>query len=279
MPEPRTPFRTRRGASGLRAFVPLLAVACAAPGVSPGPPVSRASRGAPTEDAPAAEFLALPARWRDLDPLGFERAIRAWPGSDAGGARLSDADREQLAAALGPDGGEAGEDPGPRAVRAAVLLARSRDPGALEVLLARLELRVLSPARAADAGDVVAAAAVPRFEARDRARARAAERLAALSHGAGAHPDLEVRVEIAASALALGRDEPIPFLLAVLRAGTADEPWPDFERKQTLAWSKTRAAAALAARAGTDARFEADGSFSDQRAEAARLEALLGAAR
>lgn len=266
MSETRAASRAPRRATLAGALLPLLTLACAAAREHDPP--------ATVERTPAP--LALPADWRTLDPLGFETAVLAWPGGDGSGARLVDADLERLASALG---NAAGDDPGAPAVRAAVLLARSGDPRALEVLLARLEQRILSPVRAADAGDVIAAAAVLRFDAEHRARAHAAERLVSLAQGAGAHPDLEVRVEVAASALALGRDEPIPFLLAVLRAGTADDPWPDFERKQTLAWSKTRAAAALSARAGTDARFEPEGSFADQRAEAERLAALLGGRR
>lgn len=215
---------------------------------------------------------ALPDGWSSVDPYGFELLALAWPGDEvAPEAHLRAPDLEELRLALG---GEE-PDPGPVAVRAAVLLARSGDPRAIEVILARLEARCFGPERASDAGDVVAAAALASFEPAPLRAHDAPARLCALAVGEGAHPDLEVRVELAARALELGRDEPIPFLLAVLRAGTADEPWPDFERKQTLAWSKTRAAAALAARAATVDRFEADGSFADQRAQAARLAALL----
>lgn len=199
---------------------------------------------------------------------------RAWPPAPAA-APLSGAALAELARALEP-ADAVGEL---LAVRAAVLLARSGDPRAIDVVLARLEQRWMGPGRASDAGDVVAAAGLAGFPATELLSRAAPARLVELATGPAAHPDLEVRVEVAALALALGRDEPIPFLLSVLRAGTAPEPWPDFERKPTLAWSKFRAAAALSARAGVPVRFNPEGSFAEQRAEAQRLAQLLAAGR
>lgn len=247
--------------------VPLaLALACAAtdPDVAP-------SSNSPMQVS--ANVLELPEDWDTADFFAFERLALAWPRGEP--ARLGDADLAALASAL------ATPDPDAQllAVRAAVLLARSNDLRAIDVLLARLEQRAFGADRTSDSGDVTAAAALRGFERASLDDRNVPERLVALCTGAMAHPDLEVRVEIAATALELDRDAPIPFLLDVLRAGTAPEPWPDFERKQTLAWSKTRAAAALTTRAATDLRFEPDGPYADQRAEAARLEKLLLAPR
>jgi hypothetical protein len=163
-------------------------------------------------------------------------------------------------------------------VRAAVLCARSRDPRAAELLLARLEQRVLGPDRNSDAGDVIAAAALADLAF----RADLADRLVALATGDAPHPDLEVRVECAASALRLGAptDSVAPFLLTVLRALTPAElehpgDWP---RQRTVAWAKTRGAEALSERARVPCTFRPDGSFAHQAAETAKLERALGLA-
>ena len=66
-------------------------------------------------------------------------------------------------------------------------------------------------------------------------------------------------------------------LLQLLRAKTPaelEDP-PDWERIDTVAWPKHRAAHALARFLGTDDRFRPDGSWQHQMDEAARLEQLL----
>jgi hypothetical protein len=85
-----------------------------------------------------------------------------------------------------------------------------------------------------------------------------------------------VRVECARSAIALGRDDSIPYLLTVLRIGTtAGRVLGRDENEYDLAWAQVRAAEALSARAGTEVRFLPEASVRDREKEAARLEALL----
>jgi hypothetical protein len=210
----------------------------------------------------------LPTSWRGANDLAFERALDAWlpPGS---AHRLSADDLATLTSAL--DGSDRS------AVRAAVLLARTRELHAGDALLARLEKRVSVPgATGEDAVDVVAACAF----AEGTPGTNAAGRLAELAAGKRPHPDLCARVECARSALALGRDGGIPFLLQVLRmATTAGTPLGADDSPADLAFAQTRAAEALAARAGTDARFRPEASVKDREAEASRLEKLLPAAR
>jgi hypothetical protein len=218
-------------------------------------------------DAPAApprEF-EVPAGWESLTDLAFERAVDAWlPRGEH--RRAGDGTLVDLRRALG-----GGDIP---AMRAAVLLARTRDPRAAEALLDRLEEREAPPPGrpGRDAADVVAAAAF----AEGLGRGDAAARLNALANGRRAHPSTAVRVECARSALALGRDESIPFLLSVLRIGThagrivgAEEDLDD------LAWCQVRAAEALAARAGTPNRFRPEASVTAREEETTRLESLL----
>ena len=166
------------------------------------------------------------------------------------------------------------QTPGPRAVRAAVLLGRAATRAAGEVLLERLERRALAPTRNGDAADVVAAGALERMAKGDWA----AGRLAVLGAGPDPHPDLEVRVACAAAALSFRRDEVIPFLLQVLRIGlpqTATETW-DFEVSDTTTWARSEAAIALARRANIPDRYPADGPLGERAAIADELEALLG---
>jgi hypothetical protein len=200
-----------------------------------------------------------------MTDLAFERAIDGWFAS--GEARSCAAkDLAVLEDAL--DGADA------TAVRAAVLLARTQDAQAGEVLLKRLEKRVQVPPGKleADAADVVAAAAF----AQGAPAANAATRLASLGAGKRPHPDFAVRVECACSSVRLGRDEPIAYLLQVLRTGTtAGRTLSADERPGELAWAQVRAAEALSARAGTDVRFLPEASVRDREKEAARLEALL----
>jgi hypothetical protein len=161
----------------------------------------------------------------------------------------------------------------PLAVRAAVILGRSRHPTSASILIRRLERRVNGPERWSDCGDTVAAAALARFPD----PARYAQRLVPLALGSRPHPDLEVRVECAATALHAGFTQVIPFLLQVLRidtyAGQADRR--DFAVSPTTAWARGRAAEALSAHAGVPVTYRFDGSIAHREEEAARLEALL----
>jgi len=218
------------------------------------------------ERAPAPDGgWTPPAAWSEMTPAAFERVVLEELRDDRV-TPLDPAALAELAAAL--------DGPEETALRAAVLLARSRAGGADEALLARLERRVPSPERPADAVDVVAAAGLLRFAEPRRFRAA----LAALAAGPRPHPDLEVRVECAAGALALGDDSPIPFLLAVLRvdtrAGLADQR--DFEVSTTTAWARGRAARALSRRAGVETTYHPDASMRERQREAARLADLLG---
>lgn len=229
--------------------------------------VSALGGPAAPEQVPARH--AAPADWNSCSPYGFEALAAGIPAGDT--AHLwKPAALEAFAAAL-----DAQDE---SSVRAAVLCARSRDPHAAELLLARLEQRQLGPQRNSDAGDVVAAAALADWPF----RADLTERLVALAVGAAPHPDLEVRVECAASALRLGAptESVAPFLLTVLRALTpAEREHPaDWPRQTTVAWAKSRGAEALSERAGLPCSFRPDGSFAHQAAETAKLERALGLA-
>jgi hypothetical protein len=234
-----------------------------APVTSPAPSLVPAPKNSPP--APLPPEWVLPASWRNASDLAFERALDGWlPAGSA--RRLSPNDLATLTLAL--DGADTA------AVRAAVLLARTRDPRAGEALLARLERRVAPPPGSSDqdAVDVVAACAF----VEGTPATNAAARLAELAAGKRPHPDLCARVECARSALALGRDNGIGFLLQVLRtATTAGKPLGPEDSATDLAFAQTRAAEALAARAGTESRFRPEASVKDREAEATRLEKLL----
>jgi hypothetical protein len=159
------------------------------------------------------------------------------------------------------------------AIRAALLLGHSRDSEAADALIARLEARVEGPDRDSDGADVVAAATLATWPLEEQV----SDQLVELSTGPSPHPDLEVRVECASSALARGRTEVIPFLLRVLRASTPaqrEDP-PDWTPKATMAWSKSRAATAISWHLGVPVEFRADSSYDDQMREIARLVELL----
>lgn len=214
-----------------------------------------------TEPAPLPVVEhSLPATWDTTGVWDFEVLV-----SDLDERPWSTSDREVLAAAL--------RDPGPRSIRAAVLLSWG-EAASYESLFEHLEARTPEPDRHGDAAEIVAAAALGRRLVPGRA-----ERLAALAIGDEPHPDLEVRVECAASALDLGAAEVTPFLLKVLHAGTPAEltdpiDWPPTD---TLAWSKSRAAEALSRYTGLPNRFRPDGPFEHQMAESERFEEAVSA--
>ncbi len=244
-----------------------LLAGCALASEDPGAPEDSRAAGdrAPAPAAPRT-LVELPADWDEFDLESFEAWITALP---ADAAIALDGERfDELGRALAADELEA--------VRAALVLARCADSRAAEILLARLEQRVIAAQRHADAGDVVAAAALAAGAETEAQTAR----LAALAVGGEPHPDLEIRVECAASALARGRDDVVPFLLTVMRdatrAGRADpKDWPP---QETLAWAKSRAARALHARLDRPNAFTPDASYAEQERVVAQLAEALRAA-
>ena len=225
-------------------------------------PVADPSKPAPPPPPRAAEW-SPPADWDTMSAARFERVLlENMP--DHQRTPIPQPIRKELRAAL--------NRMDQSSVRAATMFARSYTDEAGNALLRRLQLREIGPDRASDAGDVVAAAALARFPRPERWW-----RIVELVDGANPHPDLEVRVECACTALAAGYDQVIPFLLMVLRIGTwegADDE-RDFAESTTTAWARTRAAQALSARAGVPVTFRADASIPDREREVRRLEALL----
>jgi hypothetical protein len=246
--------------AGLFCFV--LFAACAGPGAGTRSDASSAEPVTPVvpEEPVAPEpTLFLPDDWSTSAPWDFERAVgQLEPGF------WSQADRTTLGIAL--------KRPEQVSIRAAVLLAYGGIDSA-HVILANLEERIEESAREGDAAEVVAARALIRFPDE-----RIRERLRLLAVGGVPHPDLEIRTECACVALMLGEREVIPFLLRVLHAGTpAQRNDPiDWSEKQTLAWSKGRAAASLSLAAGVPNEFQADGPWASQNAQADALENALG---
>ena len=201
--------------------------------------------------------------WQDLSSLAFERwLLEEWTPGHSG--ELSQADFDDLSIGL---------TQGPRvATRAALMLAHSADPRAVDRLLDQLEQRTAHEGRADDSGDCTAAAALGRIASADQA----GDRLVALAMGERPHPDLEVRTECALAALELGRRDVIPYLLRVLRIDT-----PSAEREgrltnsETTAWPRGRAAKALHDLAGLPYFERTDASVGEREALADQLEALL----
>jgi hypothetical protein len=230
-------------------------------------------RGPDTGALPRGPEVVLPEDWRTKSPEAFATWLEAAMPLDRAtpiekyGLRELQAALDQVATPLGGGAFD------PLAVRAAVILGRSRSSPAASLLIRRLEKRVLGPERWSDCGDAVAAAALARYPD----PRRYAQRLVPLAVGPRPHPDLEVRVECAATALHAGYREVIPFLLQVLRidtyAGQSDRR--DFAVSPTTAWARGRAAEALSACAGVPLTYRSDGPIAHREEEAARLEALL----
>ena len=224
------------------------------------------------EPAPEPTAVALPADWAELPPRLFEeQALALLPGPPA---RFGESDLATLRSALAGEGAEI-----ETAVRAAVLLSRSREPVAAEILLERLEEHVAGEERNSDAAHVVAAAGLGELTG-PGAPPDLVPRLVALASGGTPHPDLEVRVECARSAVLLGSDAPLPFLISVVRIGTPKGRaegtfWPAPLRS---AWCRERAAEILAWRAGVENSYSADASIFDRDAVADRLTEVLGLA-
>jgi hypothetical protein len=227
---------------------------------------------APTRQAVrAAEAVSAEAvaGWDRIEPSAFvDLALSTFP--DAGEPRALEAPLlAELAGALG------GFDP--RAMRAAVLLGRSRSAAALDKLIERLELRAVGPEVGSDAADVTAAQALARLDLGQRPVLL--ERLLALAIGPAAHPDIEVRTECARACVLHGRDEPIPFLLLVLRIDTwiGATDARDFQVSPQTAWARHRAAEALSWRVGVPKTYHPDGSVERRQGEALKLEEKLRA--
>ena len=220
--------------------------------------------GAGAGGLPRGELFHLRPDWRSMSPAAFDQwMVDELPGGSA--RPLDKPDMRALTQALD----EADLD----SVRAAVILGRTLYPTSAALLIRRLERRVQGPERFSDCGDSVAAAALARFPD----PRRYAQRLVPLAVGPHPHPDLEARVECAATALHAGYEEVIPFLLQVLRidtfAGRADAR--DFYVSPTTAWARGRAAEALSQYAGVPLAYRFDGPIAAREAEARRLEELL----
>ena len=221
------------------AFLVLASCSSSPPAPEPAAPVM-----------PVAQVWSLPADWETLTPNAFE----TWAARELPEGVATPFDKQTLrtlAAAL--------DRMDVSSVRAAVLLGRSRYISSASILIRRLEKRVLGPERNSDCGDSVAAAALARFPE----PARFAQRLVPLASGKNPHPDLEVRVECAATALYAGYSQVAPFLLQVLRIDTwaGQQDLRDFAVSPTTAWARGRAAEALSQYAGVPLTYQIDGSI------------------
>ncbi len=204
-----------------------------------------------SEAGASAGGALLPPDWDTSSPARFELLIEREFPDDGLERELDAASLDALTAALQllelPPDGSATREPADvqRALRAVLLLARSRDTRGPAHLLAQLAARRTHPGRADDAADCVAAAHLGTLGDHPNA-ASFAMALGALSEGDSAHPDLEVATECALAALALGDRGRIPFLLRLARIGT-----PSAERdgrltdSPTTAWIRGRAVDAL----------------------------------
>ena len=242
---------------------------CRAPAPSPSiPPRSSAFEHAAARPtgAPSGALLDELAGWQTCDLLTFEDEVERLKASTA--VRWSAAARDAYAQAL--------PEASLTSVRAAVLLGIDRSPESTALLCTRLEARAPAPARERNAVDIVAAAALE-----GRLDAVLQARLLRLVEGAGAHPDLEVRVECARVLARAGSTKVYPFLLRVLRVETPDQELdpPDWIPTTTLFWAKFRAAEVLAEHAKLPMTFRPDASFADQAREASRLAHALGYTR
>ncbi len=229
----------------------------------PAPALERPS----APEAPAPEAQELPAGWAAVPLERFGALLEA--SFPAGQPRtLVPSAFEELSSALRADD--------PLALRALLLLARCSDPLASELFLQRLERRATPGAELGATLDIAAAAAL-----RDLPEARnGASRLESLAYGQRPHPDLEVRVECACSALHLGRDRALPFLLAILKHGTrlsvASSSWKPIAE---MGFCQRRAAEALGERAGRACHFRPLQPLDEREADIRALETLLAQRR
>lgn len=252
--------RMKRSTRRFIALVLGLTAACATTddtprtGDQPGSPSE--SVELPPIQLPLAE---LPDDWRTLPADAFARDLDARPERFT----FDEPTRASLRAAL--------EETDVTGDRAAILLARSGSSG--ELLLEHLEARRRFETRGGDASSVIAAAGLRRY-APDR---EWGARLARLVVGPVAHPDLEVRVECAISAIAHGSTAPLPFLVAVCRIDTWEgrSDTLDFEPARTTAWARERAAECLSRAAGIANDYRADASLVERQASVRRFAEAL----
>jgi hypothetical protein len=243
---------------GCRSSAPAaLDVPAPPPAAQPSAPPAAAQQPAP----PTAQ--ELPQGWASVPLERFGALLeQLFPAGER--RTLVPSAFEELSSAL------RGDDP--IALRALELLARCSDPLAGEILLQRLERRAASAGEPGAAIDIAAAAAAKNFpEARN-----AAGRLEALATGRRPHPELEVRVECAASALRLGRARVAAFLIAVLKHGTriavASSGWKPIPE---MGFCQRRAAEALCERAGRPCRFRPLQPLDEREADIRALETQL----
>lgn len=221
-------------------------------------------------DAPASSEPAfdVPSDWDRMTHERFEEAARTW---------FPDGRRTVLTATAIAELSGGLARAGEASVRAAILLGRSRDPQGFESLAISLERRIDRTAQGeptGDACDVLSAAALGQDDA--RGVRDCGKRLEGLATGKRPHPDLDVRVECAASALALGRTRVIAFLVKILREGTPSQASRvDWKRDGNLEFAQMRAAEALARHARVPLTYRPEASLAAREAEAARLETLL----
>lgn len=253
----------------------LMFVACQSPQVSePVPPAPEVSAPTSAEKPPLRDTNTQPPtsslpRWETQSRLEFEALLTKLPTlgdfDDAFYANLSRAAMDDTQAEV--------------ALRAALLLARRNTERADRMLLMQLEARNAHPERPADAADVVAAARLAASPWSDVLGAPA--RLAALADGATPHPDLEVRVECARSALLAGRDDVAAFLLRLTRLDTPlglarDGAW---HSTQFTTWARNRAAEALCERMGIACPYRADAAIAERETAAQAIESAWTAVR
>jgi len=245
----------------------LLAFGCRAPQATPPEPLPQAPTAAtstePAPEPPPPSAQDLPQGWATVPLEGFGTLLeQAFPANER--RTLVPSAFEELSGAL------RGEDE--VALRAALLLARCSDPLAGEILLQRLERRGVPRGDLGAALDITAAAALRGFaDSRN-----AAGRLESLAYGQRPHPDLEVRVECACTALYFGRERAIPFLLSIQKHGTriavASSGWKPIA---DMDFCQRRAAEALCERAGRPCRFRPLQPLSERESDIRALETEL----
>jgi hypothetical protein len=228
-----------------------------------------------TEPAPP---LAIASDWRTISRARFEAELaRAVPIDER--RAIAPVELAELGRAL--EVSFAGEI----ATRAALILARSRDAAAAEVLLEALERRSNAED---DAALLVAAWSAGRTPPK-----QAGARLAGLVHGQRPHPRFLVRLECAAAAIEIGQTSVLPWLLDVLRlgvtkpapsvSGASDSPDSPVSTEAhaiaaaELAHAQRRAAGLLARVLDEAPRYVPSASVADRAAEVARIEAALAA--
>ncbi len=171
-----------------------------------------------------------------------------------------------------------------QAMRAALMLSLDASEHTEGRMALRLTKRLPAQARGYQACDILCARALGQRWDRSEASTKM---LRELSVGAYPHPNLDTRIECARAYLnPLPKDRTsvplearpvLAFLLRVLRAETPSQraDAPDWERVETLAWSKTRAADTLSLWLEDPVEYVPDGPWSTQNAWATGAEQEL----